>query len=93
MDTLEPVHYPCKVIVMDDGLDTSQIITIVNKYQYTKFVFLYLTENNLQLKSKFFPGTLYTTNAVFYFSIDPSEAMKHVAFNNCSTEDQISCES
>ena len=44
----------------------------------------------LQLKSEFFPGKLCATNGVFYLSIDPSEAMKYVAFCNHSGEDQIS---
>ena len=44
MDSLDPVQYPCKVSVMDHGLDACQIFTILNKDQYTKFEFLYLIE-------------------------------------------------
>ena len=44
METLETVQHPCKVIGMDGGLDACQIFSTVNKEQYTKFEFLYLTE-------------------------------------------------
>ena len=90
METLETVQHPCKVIVMHHGLDASQIFTTVNKDQYRKFGFLYLTEKYIQHKSKFFPGKLYATNGVFYLSIDLSETMKCVAFHYYSGEDQIS---
>ena len=39
---------------------------------------------------KIFPDNPYATNGVFYLSIDPSEAMKCVAFHNHLGEDQIS---
>ena len=92
METLETVQHPCKVIFLDYGPDACQIFTTVNKDQYIKFGFLYLTEKYLKLKSKFFPGKLYATNGVFYLSIDSSEAMKCVAFHNHSGEDLISCD-
>ena len=47
METLETVHHPCNIIVMDCGLDPCQIFTTVNKDQYTKFGYLYLTERYL----------------------------------------------
>ena len=47
MELLETVQHPYKVIVMDCGLDACQILTTVNKEQYTKFGFLYLTEKYL----------------------------------------------
>ena len=47
METLETVQHLCKVIVTDFGLDACQIFTTVNKDQYTKFSFLYLTEKYL----------------------------------------------
>ena len=47
METLETVQHPHKVIVMDHGLDACQIFTTLNKDQYTKFGFLYLTEKHL----------------------------------------------
>ena len=90
METLETVQHLCKIIFMDCGLDAYQVFTTVNNDQYMKFRFLYLTDKYLSLKSKFFPVKLYATNVVFYLSIDPSEAMKSVAFHNCSGEDQIS---
>ena len=89
-ETPETVQHPYKVIVMNCGLDACQIFTTVNKDQYTKFGFLYLTEKYLWLKSKFFPGKHYATNGVFYLSIGPLEAIEHVSFCNCSGEDQIS---
>ena len=67
---------------MGHGLGACQIFTIVNKDQYTKYEFLYLTEKYFWLKSKFFPGKLHATNGVFYLSIYFSDAMKCVAFCN-----------
>ena len=90
METLEAVQHPCKFIVMDPGLDVCDIFTTMNKDQYTNFVFLCLIEKNLQLKSKFFAGKHCARHEVFYLNIDPSEAMKCVAFHNHSGEDQIS---
>ena len=75
---------------MDPGFETCQIFTTVNKKQYMKFGILYLKEKYLWLKSKFFPGKLYTTNGVFYLSIDPSEVTKCLAFCKHSGEDQTS---
>ena len=92
METLETVQHPCKVIVMDHSLDAFQIFTNVNKDQYTKFVILYLIEKYLWWNSKFYLGKIYATNGVFYLCIDPSEAMKCVAFWNCSDKDQIICD-
>ena len=71
METLEIIQHPCKVIVMDCGLDACQIFITLNKNQHTKFGILYLTEKCLWLKSKFFPGKLYTINLVVYLDIDP----------------------
>ena len=90
METLETVPHPWRVIVMDHGLNVCQIFTTLNKKRYTKFGFLYLTEKYIWFKSKFFPGKLSATSRVFYLSINPPEAMKHVAFCNCSGKDQIS---
>ena len=47
METLETVLHAYQVIVKDQGLDTCQIFTTVNKEQCTKFGFLYLTEKYL----------------------------------------------
>ena len=90
MEILETVHNPSKVIVIDCGLNACQIFTTVNKHQYIKFGFLYLTKKYLQLKSEFFPGKLYATSGVFYLNFDHSEVKKHIAFHNHSGEAQIS---
>ena len=47
METLETVQHPYKVIVMDCGLDAFQIITTMNKDQYTNFGSLHLSEKYL----------------------------------------------
>ena len=47
METLETVRHCCSVIVVDSGLHACQIFTTVNKDQYTKFGFSYLTEKYL----------------------------------------------
>ena len=64
METLETVQHPCKVIIMNHGLDACQIFATVNKENHIKFGCLYLTEKYLRCKSKFFPGKLYATNGV-----------------------------
>ena len=64
MEILETVQHPCKIIVMDCGFDACQIFTTVNKDQYTKFGFLYLTEKYLWLKLKFFWGKPFATSGV-----------------------------
>ena len=51
MDTLETAQHLCKVIVMDCGVDAFQILTTVNRDQYTKFGFLYLTEKYINQNS------------------------------------------
>ena len=56
MEMLETVQHACNIIVMDHGLEVCQIFTTLNKDQYPKFVFLYLTEKYLWFKSKIFPG-------------------------------------
>ena len=65
VEMLETVQHPCKVTVMDHGLDAYQIFTTLNKDSYTNFEFLYLTEMYLLLESKFFPGKLHATKVVF----------------------------
>ena len=49
MKTIETVQLPSKVIVLDNGLNACQIFLTVNKDQYIKCGFLYLTEKYLQL--------------------------------------------
>ena len=90
MKTLEAVQHPCKVIVMDPGLDACQILTTMNKEHYTKFGFLYQTEMYPSFKLKFFPGKLYARNGVLYLGIDPLDSIKHVPFHNHVGEDQLS---
>ena len=65
--------------MMDHGLDACLIFTTLNKEQYTKFEFLYVPKST-SLQSKFFPGKLYATDGLFYLGIDPSGAIKCVAF-------------
>ena len=47
METSQTVQHPCKVSVMNQGLDVCQVFATVKKDQYIKFVFLYLTEKYL----------------------------------------------
>ena len=47
METLETVLHPCKVIVMDCGLDACHIFTTLNKDQCTKLGIFYMTEKYL----------------------------------------------
>ena len=89
LEKLMNVQHPCKVILMDGGLDSCHLFTTINKKRYTNFGFLYLTEKYLQLKSKFFPGRLYATDGVFCLGIDPSKAMKCITTRNRLGEDQI----
>ena len=89
MEILSAVGPMCRVTVMDRGLDSCHLFTTLNKYHFTDMGLIYLTDKYLNIKTIFFPGTLFATDGVFYLNTEPAEALERVFCRSCSGEEQI----
>ena len=79
----------CKVIVMDKGLDSCQLFTTLNKHHLTDLGLLFLTDDYLNINTRFFPGKLFATNGVFYLATKPAKALERISCRSHSGEEQI----
>ena len=76
MKGLSAVEPKCKVTVMDNGLDSCQLFTTLNKHHLTDLGLLYLTDRYLDITTRFFPGKLFATDGVFYLATEPAKALE-----------------
>ena len=74
---------------MDKGLDSCQLFTTLNKNHLTELGLLYLSDKDLDIKTRFFPGKLFATDSVFYLATEPAEALERFSCRSCSGEEQI----
>ena len=89
MEVFSAVEPMFMVIVMDIDLDSHQLFTTLNKHHLTDLGLLYLTDNYLDIKTRFFPGKLFATDGVFYLVTEPAEALERVSCRSHSGEVQI----
>ena len=79
----------CKVTVMDRGVDSCQLFSTLNKHHLTNLGLLYLPDKYLNIKTRFFLGKLFATDAVFYLATEPAETLETVSCRSHSGGEQI----
>ena len=74
---------------MDRGLDSCKLFTILDKHHLTDLGLVYLTDKYLDIKTRFFPQKLPTTDGVFYLATELAEALERASCRSHSGEVQI----
>ena len=89
LEKLEKVQTPYKLIVMDRGFDSCHLFSCLNHTKFSTFGFQYLTQRYKEMNAKFFPGRMFSTDAIFYLDTGVMEAKERIKHRNREGEDKI----